>query len=181
LAARFVLLADDWVNAERIQNPTMTSLPNRSPASSGAERMMVHVVKTNGNQPTARQCFASRRRFWGVGTEFLDGSDDVWRPAVLAQHDEPRDRQPGAPRPGFPLAAGDQGWNTQPAQERELASPWRGRASRLCPSTGKKRRNAVQGLAALASAAPMMPGAEYLTAEVLGALWEAIGAAFTVE
>ena len=52
-----------WVNAERIQNPTMTSLPN--PASSGAKRMMVHVVKTNGNQPAARQCFVHRRRFGG--------------------------------------------------------------------------------------------------------------------
>jgi hypothetical protein len=36
-------------------------------------------------------------------------------------------------------------------------------------------------LAVLATAAPMMPRAEYLTAEVLDALWEAIGAAFTAE
>ena len=36
-------------------------------------------------------------------------------------------------------------------------------------------------LAVLATGTPMMPRAEYLTAEVLGALWEAIGAAFSAE
>ena len=36
-------------------------------------------------------------------------------------------------------------------------------------------------LAVVATAARMMPRAEYLTAEVLGALWETIGAAFSAE
>ena len=60
-----------WVNAEGIQNPTMTSLPNLSPASSGGEPMMVHVVKINGNQPAARQCFVHRRRSSGAGHMLL--------------------------------------------------------------------------------------------------------------
>ncbi|MGH2396688.1 MAG: hypothetical protein ACRDFW_06810, partial [bacterium] len=67
-----------WVNAERIQNPTMTSLPNLSPASSGAKRMMVHVVKTNGNQQAA-QCRASAQVF-GVGIGLPGGAGDVRAP-----------------------------------------------------------------------------------------------------
>ncbi|MGH8566777.1 MAG: DEAD/DEAH box helicase, partial [Gammaproteobacteria bacterium] len=68
---------------------------------------------------------------------------------------------------------------------------WREIGSRhvtaLCTRLDVEERRATvpppseEDLAVLASAAPMMPGAEYLTAEVLSALWDEIGEAFSAE
>ena len=117
----------------------MTSLPNLSPASSGAKRMMVHVVKTNGNQPAARQCFVHRRRSSEAGHGLLR------------------------------LGAAELGQLLPP-----VFAYWRGLGSRHVTARCTRpdvegRRAAVpppseEDLAVLASAAPMMPGAEYLTA-----------------
>ena len=84
------------------------------------------------------------------------------------------------------LGAGEVGQILPPvfAYWREIGARW---VTALCTRPDIEERAPeiapppVDELAALAAAAPVMPGAEYLTAEVLRALWLDIGTAFAAE
>ena len=117
---------------------------------------------------------------------------------LLAPSDEGPELEPalaGRLRQAFARGAGHGLLRLGAAELGQVLPPvfayWRELGSRhvtaLCtrPDVEERRaeapRPSAADLEALASAAPMMPGAEYLTAEVLSALWVAIGEAFTAE
>ncbi len=117
---------------------------------------------------------------------------------MLAPSDEGPDLEPalaGRLRQAFTRGAGHGLLRLGAAELGQVLPPvfayWReiGRrhVTALCTRPDVDERRAAvpppsaADLEALASAAPMMPGAEYLTAEVLSALWDAIGEAFSAE
>ncbi|MGH7346254.1 MAG: DEAD/DEAH box helicase [Candidatus Rokuibacteriota bacterium] len=117
---------------------------------------------------------------------------------MLAPSDEGPDLEPalaGRLRLAFTRGAGHGLLRLGAAELGQVLPPvfayWReiGRrhVTALCTRPDVEERRAAvpppsaADLEALASAAPMMPGAEYLTAEVLSALWDAIGEAFSAE